>query len=76
MADMTLHIGLASDPQLRHLAHARDSIYVGDSSHIGNLIASTQLKAQFAKDPTKSVVLAPKWNSMTGNGMRLLDSHS
>jgi hypothetical protein len=65
MSDMTLHIGLASDPAFKTPAHARDSIYVGDSSHIGNLIASTQLKAQFAKDP-KSVVLAPKWNSMTG----------
>lgn len=65
MADMTLHIGLASDPAFKTPAHARDSIYVGDSSHIGNLIASTQMKAQFAKDP-KSVVLAPKWNSVTG----------
>ena len=65
LADMTLHIGLASDPAFKTPAHARDSIYVGDSAHIGNLVASAQLKAQFSKDP-KSVVLAPKWNSMTG----------
>ena len=65
MADMELHIGLASDPQFKTPAHARDSIYVGDSAHIGNLIASTSMKAQFAKD-NKSVVLTPKWNSNTG----------
>lgn len=65
MADMTLHIGLASDPAFKTPAHARDSIYVGDSSHIGNLIASAQMKAQYSKDP-KSVVLTPKWNSNTG----------
>ena len=65
MADMTLHIGLASDPQFKVPAHARDAIFVGDSSHLGNLIASTQLKAQYAKDPN-SVVLTPKWNSESG----------
>ena len=65
MSDMTLHIGLASDPQFKVPAHARDAIYVGDSAHIGNLIASTQMKASFAKDQN-SVVLNPKWNSQTG----------
>lgn len=64
MSDMTLHIGLASDPQFKVPAHARDAIYVGDSAHIGNLIASTQMKASFAKDKN-SVVLNPKWNSET-----------
>lgn len=64
-ADMTLHIGMASDPKFKIPAHARDAVYVGDSAHIGNLIASTQLKADFQKNP-KSVVLKPKWNSMTG----------
>jgi hypothetical protein len=65
MSDMTLHIGLASDPQFKVPAHARDAIYVGDSAHIGSLIASTQMKASFAKDQN-SVVLNPKWNSQTG----------
>lgn len=65
MADMTLHIGLASDPEFRVPASARDAIYIGDSAHIGNLIASAQLKAQFAKDP-KAVGMTPKWNSLTG----------
>ena len=65
LADMTLHIGMASDPQFRVPAHAKDAIYVGDSAHIGGLIASTQMKAMYAKDP-KSVVLSPKYNSLTG----------
>ena len=65
LADMTLHIGMASDPQFRVPAHAKDAIYVGDSAHIGGLIASTQMKAMYSKDP-KSVVLSPKYNSLTG----------
>lgn len=65
MADMTLHIGMASDPQFKVPAHAKDAIFVGDSSHIGQLVASAQLKAEFAKDPN-SVALTPRYNRETG----------
>ena len=57
-ADMTLNIGLASDPAYKVPAHAKDAIYVGDSAHIGQMIASTQLKAEYASDP-KSVSFLP-----------------
>lgn len=62
MADMELHIGLASDPQFKVPAHAKDAIFVGDSNHVGELLASTELRAKYSKDPN-SVVLTPKWNS-------------
>ena len=65
LSDMTLHIGLASDPQFRTPAHARDAVYVGDSAHIGQLVASAEMKAAFSAD-NSSVSLSPKWNSMTG----------
>lgn len=65
MSDMTLHIGLASDPQFKVPAHAKDAIFVGDSQHIGKLVASAQLSTQFQKDP-KSVTLIPRYNRETG----------
>jgi hypothetical protein len=64
LSDMTLHIGLASDPKFKTPLHARDAIYVGDSAHIGALIASTEMKAAFANNKN-SVTLTPRWNSGT-----------
>ena len=64
-ADMTLNIGLASDPAYKVPAHAKDAIYVGDSAHIGQLLASTELKAQFSQNKD-SVSLLPKYNSASG----------
>lgn len=61
---MTLHIGPASVDEFKTPAHARDALFVGDGAHIGTLLASTQLKAAYAKDP-KSVTLQPIWNSTT-----------
>lgn len=65
MSDMTLHIGLASDPKFKVPAHAKDAIFVGDGSHLGQLIASAELKAEYAKNP-KSVVMTPRFNRETG----------
>ena len=62
--DMTLHIGPASDPAYQTPAHARDCIAVCDGSHLGQLIASTQVKALYKQDP-KAVRLTPKWNGAT-----------
>ena len=64
-ADMTLNIGLASDPAYKVPAHAKDAIYVGDSAHVGQLLASTELRAEFAKDKN-AVSLLPKYNSASG----------
>ena len=64
IADMTLHIGPANDPNFQTPYHARDCIAVCDGKHIGNLIASTQLKTLYAQNP-KAVTLSPKWNSAT-----------
>ena len=64
IADMTLHIGPANHPDYQTPMHARDAIFVGDGSHMGSLIASTQLKALYAQNP-KAVSLQPRWNSGT-----------
>ena len=62
LTDMTLHIGPANDPNYQTPAHARDCIFIGDGTHMGSLVASTQLKALFAQNP-KAVNLKPRWNS-------------
>ncbi len=64
LKDMTLHIGPANDPKYQTPAHAKDAIYVGDGAHIGQLVASTQLKALYKQDPS-AVSLSPKWNGAT-----------
>jgi hypothetical protein len=68
LRDMTLHIGPASDPNFQTPAHAKDCIFIGDGSHMGSLIASTQLKALYAQNP-KAVSLQPRWNSSTISGI-------
>jgi hypothetical protein len=61
---MTLHMGPSSSPEFRTPAHARDCLFVGDSAHIGNLIANDAVKALYKQDPKKVSVL-PRWNSAT-----------
>lgn len=64
LSGMTLHIGPANDPKFQTPAHAKDALFVGDGNHIGQLIASTSIKAMYAQNP-QSVILRPKWNGAT-----------
>lgn len=65
MGDMTLHIGLASDPEFKTPAHARDCLYIGDSAHLGNLVADAATRELY-KQNKKFVALYDKFNYETG----------
>lgn len=64
LADMTLHIGPSSDPNYRTPAGAADCLFVGDGSHLGNLIADPATKALYAQDKSR-VALRARWNSQS-----------
>jgi len=64
MDGMTLHVGPSSAEGFRTPAHARDALFIGDSAHIGKLIATESTKAMYKQNPD-SVAVVPRWNSLT-----------
>lgn len=61
---LTLHIGPSTAEGFQTPAHARDALFIGDSAHLGDLIATESTKALYKQNPDQ-VSLQPRWNSRT-----------